>query len=98
VTPALGHAYLVEVQRGVSHLFVSVQGGLQTVVSVTNCQLAGEPVIDTELSRTRADQPDKEEHIQDFRKVEEIVEPVKRRESFWHGGKLGGHDGDKHVA
>jgi hypothetical protein len=36
-------------------------------------------VIDTELSRTKAAQPDKEEHEQDFRKIEEIVEPVKRR-------------------
>jgi hypothetical protein len=34
-------------------------------------------MIDTEPSRTRADQQDKKEHVQDFRKVEEIVEPVK---------------------
>jgi hypothetical protein len=33
------------------------------------------------LSRTKADQQDKEEHVQDFRNVEEIVEPVKRRRS-----------------
>jgi hypothetical protein len=36
-------------------------------------QLAGGPVIDAELSRTKADQQDKEEHVQDFRTVEEIV-------------------------
>ena len=42
-------------------------------------QLAGEPVIDTELSRTGADQPEKEEHVQCFRNVEEIVEPFKWR-------------------
>lgn len=48
-------------------------------------QLAGEPVINTELSRTRAEQPDKEDYVKDFRKVEEIVEPVKKRKSFRHG-------------
>ena len=35
-----------------------------------------EPVVDTEPSRTRADQPDKEEYVQNFRKVKEVVEPV----------------------
>ena len=58
---------------------------------------AGEPVIDTEPPRTSADQPDKEEHVQDFRKVEEIVEPVQRRKPFRHGGKLVGQDGDQHI-
>jgi len=57
----------------------------------------GEPAIYTELSPTKADQTDKEEHVQDLRKVEEIVEPVKRRKPFRHGGKLGGHDVDKHI-
>ena len=60
-------------------------------------QLAGEPVIDTELSRTRADQPDKEEHVQDFRKVEEIVEPVKWRKSLRQGGNRAGQGGDCHI-
>ena len=59
--------------------------------------LAGNPVIDTELSRTGADQPDKEEHVQDFRKVEEIVEPAKRGKSFRHGGKRLCQGGDNHV-
>jgi DoxX len=38
---------------------------------------AGEPVIDTEPTRTRADQQNKKEHVQDFLKVEEMVEPAK---------------------
>jgi hypothetical protein len=37
------------------------------------------------------------EHSHVFRKVEEFVEPVKRRQSFRHGGKLGAEDGDKHI-
>src|SRR5271170_3010187 len=59
--------------------------------------LPGEPVIDTEPPRTGADQPDREEHVQDFRKVQEIVDPVKRRKSFRHGGNLGHQGGDKHI-
>jgi len=39
-------------------------------------------VIDTELSWAGADQPDKEQHIQDFGKVEEIVEPVRGESPF----------------
>ena len=61
-------------------------------LSATSCfvnrshpQFAGEPVIDTELARTKAEQTDKEEHVQDFRKVEEIVDPVERRKSFRFG-------------
>jgi hypothetical protein len=60
-------------------------------------ELAGEPDINTELSRARTDQPEKEEHVQNFRKVEEIVEPVKRRNSFRHGRKAGGQESDKHI-
>jgi hypothetical protein len=60
-------------------------------------QLAGEPVIDTELSRTRADQPDKEENVQNFRKVEEVIEPAKKRKPFRHSGKRAGQGGDSHI-
>jgi hypothetical protein len=42
-------------------------------------------------------QPEKEEHVQDFRNVEKIVEPLKGRKSFGHGGKLGGQDGNNHI-
>ena len=73
------------------NLYVTVTSNSQVV------KLADEPVIDTEHSRTRADQPGKEEHVQDFREIEEIVEPVKRRKSFRHDGELGGQDGDKHI-
>src|ERR1700736_4414429 len=66
-------------------------------VDRSSLQLGGEPVIDTELSRTRADQPDKEEHVQDFRKKEEIVEPVKRRKSFGQGGNRAVQGGDNHI-
>ena len=59
--------------------------------------LAGEQVIDAELSRTRANQPDKEEHVQDFRKVEEIIESAKRRKSFRHSGNRSGRRGDNHI-
>lgn len=38
--------------------------------------IAGEPVIGPELSRTGADQPDEEEHVEKFRNVEQIVEPA----------------------
>src|ERR1700733_12400247 len=67
------------------------------LVDRSHLQLSGEPVIDTELSRTGADQPDKEEHVQDFRKVDGIVEPVKRRKSFRHGGKRVSQDGVTHI-
>lgn len=42
-------------------------------------QLAGKPVVDAEPSWTRADEPDKKQHVQDFGKVEKIVEPAERR-------------------
>ena len=40
---------------------------------------------------------DKEEHVQDFRQVEEIVEPVQRRKSFRQGGNRAGQGGDSHI-
>src|SRR5580658_3963896 len=80
-----------------SRKYASRPESREDVVIAPRSKFAGEPVIDTELSRTGADQPDKEEHVQDFRKVEEIVEPVKRRKSFRHGGKRVGQDGDTHI-
>src|SRR5579872_322707 len=57
----------------------------------------GEPIINTELSRTGEDQPDKEEHVQDFRKVQEIVQPVKWRKSLRQGENRAGQGGDNHI-
>src|SRR5208283_4416139 len=59
-------------------------------IAESSPQPSGKPIIDAEPSRPGADQPHKEEHVQDFREIEEIVEPVERRKSFWHSGKLRG--------
>src|SRR5580692_9209824 len=67
------------------------------LVDRSHLQLSGEPVIDTEPSRTGADQPDKEEHVQDFRKVKKIVEPVKWRKALRQGGDRAGQGSDCHI-
>src|SRR4051812_2364775 len=69
----------------------------QQVASSITRALAGEPVINTEPSRTGADQPNKEEQEQDFGKIEQIVEPAKRRKSFRQGGYRAGQGGDNHI-
>jgi hypothetical protein len=62
----------------------SESGRLSQVAMRRSCQLvsnsepASDPVIDAIFSWAGADQKDKEEDVQDFRQVEEIIEPVNR--------------------
>jgi hypothetical protein len=58
-------------------------------LSVLIPKQAGNPVIDADPSRSGADQPDQDDDdVHGFRQIEEIVEPVEKREPFRNRRKL----------
>ncbi len=60
-------------------------------------QLASEPGIYAEPARTGTDQPDKEEYVQNFRKVKKVVQPIERRIDFGQRGQIRSQDGGQHI-
>src|SRR5215813_5351422 len=58
---------------------------------------AGYPVIDANSSRSGADQPDQDDDIHSFGQIEEIVEPIEKRESFRNRRQLDRRDRDDHL-
>src|SRR4030095_4447195 len=66
-------------------------------LSVLMPEGAGNPVIDADLSRSRADQPDQDDDVHGFGQIEEIVEPVEKREPCRNRRKLDRRDRDDHL-
>src|SRR6476469_5079807 len=57
----------------------------------------GNPIINADFSRSRADQPDQDNDIQSFWQIEEIVEPIESRDAFRNRRQLDRRDRDAHL-
>src|SRR5499433_703112 len=60
-------------------------------------ECAGNPTINADSSRSGADQPDQDDDIHSFRQLEEIVEPIEKREAFRNRRQLDRRDRDDHL-
>src|SRR5881628_3200423 len=70
---------------------------LASCLSVLIPERAGNPGVNTDPSRSGADQPDQYDDIHGFGQIEEIVEPVEKREPCRNRRKLDRRDRDDHL-
>src|SRR6516165_7892389 len=60
-------------------------------------QRAENPLVDADSSRSGADQPNQDDYVHGFRQIQEIVEPVEKREPCRNHRKAHRGDGDDHL-
>jgi hypothetical protein len=70
---------------------------MQSASSLRYAERTGNPIINADFSRSRADQPDQDNDIQSFRQIEEIVEPIESRDAFRNRRQLDRRDRDDHL-